>query len=365
MTNLQLVENANYQIVHEVYDLLSNPDGQSMTVLRRGTSNEWLLTKPNFTQPLRKMRFGTFRPIYKPGFINRTFSATMTVKPHIITFDSTQEHNKFVEVEISETNKRLYSKQKNTDDGVEIPVSGYQFSFNFDGTFSNLSHEINDFLGNYFSDFYTEGYFYYYDGTNTHESVANLDDIIDDAVVGGAKVIDTGNGYNLIYFNTDETQLPTMNSDIKITNIWVKFSDSNTFLVFTFDLNTNWHSFSVDTGLLFNVLFDRNSLPEHSGAYYVNDIVCCNYDDDLTFSTRAVIDSGLTISLCSAYAGNLSSKIFTGENLYHTVDVETFPSSMYFPITIKNKYNEDLSVEELSSVYDQITLGVDYIYLTY
>ena len=84
MTNLQLVENANFQIVHEVYDLLSDPDNQSMRTITNNNQTEWLITKPNFTQPLRKMRFSTFRPVYKPGFVNRSYSATLTIKPLVV-----------------------------------------------------------------------------------------------------------------------------------------------------------------------------------------------------------------------------------------------------------------------------------------
>ena len=362
MTNLQLVENANYQIVHEVYDLLSNPEGQSMTVLNNDNKTEWLLTKPSFTQPLRKMRFSTFRPIYKPGFTNRTHSATMTITPRVVEYDN----SKFSEIPLNQDS--LYSESETpTKNEIKIPIIPQTFNFNFDGTFENLSHEINDFIGNYFGDLYTEGKICFDHDEKVYRSEASLDAIITKAIDDGAIMTRGDEIFDraLILFNTMNVITPYDESEIKITNIWVRFKDTNYYLVFTFDLDTNWHSFSIDTGILLSSMFSSGELPLHGTSYYFNGLTPCNYDTELSLASVAVMDSGLTISLCSSYAGNLSGKIFTGENLYHTVDIETFPSSMYFPITIKDKNNNVVPIEDLKLVYDQITVGVDYVYLTY
>lgn len=363
MTNLQLVENANYQIVHEVYDLLSNPDGQSMTVLNNDNKTEWLLTKPSFTQPLRKMRFSTFRPIYKPGFTNRTHLATMTITPRIIKFDN----NKFTEI-TSNDDVSIYSTDiENGVNNVKIKVVPQTFEFNFDGTFEDLSHEINDFIGNYFGDLYFEGKLHFEYNSNTYDSVKTLKKTIEDAIDSGAKMTRGEDIFDnsLILFNSDDVEMPVASEDVKITNIWVKFANVNYFLVFTFDLNTNWHSFSVEMGEFNSSMFSGNVPIHDPDSYYFNNLAVCNYDAQISVETLAVLDSGLTISLCSSFAGNLSGKIFTGENLYHTVDIETFPSSMYFPINIKDKNNNVVPIDELKQVYDQISVSVDYVYLTY
>ena len=360
MTNLQLVENANYQIVHEVYDLLSDDVNESFQALRTNGSTEWLLTKPNMTAPLRKMRFGTFRPIYKPGFLNRRHVVELTIMPHVINWDG----SKFVEIALDDTH--YVDSIAGANGRVPIRVNRGEYSFDFDGSFDSLSHNINDFIQTYFADFYSNGNFVFTNGSSTETSEKTLAGTFDDAKTAGAHVGNLIDNYSypLVVFNTNDEVIPTFDN-ILITCIWSKFASVNHYLVFTLDAITNFHAFSIDSGLLYGALFNDTASYSHSGNYYVNDIDAVNYDEDLLASTRAVVDSGLTISLCSSFAGNLSGKIFTGENLYHTVDIEMFPSTMYFPITIKNKYGVPLDIETLKQVYDQITVGVDYVYLTY
>lgn len=362
MTNLQLVENANYQIVHEVYDLLSDDVNESFQALRTNGATEWLLTKPNMTAPLRKMRFSTFRPIYKPGFLNRRHVVELTVTPHVVSNDGTN----FSEIVLD--NSHFVVSDGGSNGRVPIKVQKSEYSFEFDGSFNSLSHNINDFIQTYFADLYVDGYFVFSNGdsSNVETSEKTLKTAFNDAKTNGAHVGELIDNYSypLIVFNVNDEVIPTFDN-ILITSIWCKFSNVNHWLVFTIDVITNYHAFSVDSGLLFSALFSDSTIYVHDGNYYVNDIDAVNYDEDLLFSTRAVVDSGLTISLCSSFAGNLSGKIFTGENLYHTVDIEMFPSTMYFPITIKNKYGVPLDVETLKQVYDQITVGVDYVYLTY
>lgn len=360
MTNLQLVENANYQIVHEVYDLLSDDVNESFQTLTSNGNTEWLLTKPNMTAPLRKMRFSTFRPIYKPGFLNRRHIVELSITPHVVDWND----NKFNEIPLDDTH---YVESNSGSNGrVSIKIQKTQYSFDFDGSFSSLSHNINDFIQTYFADMYVDGNFIFTNGSNTETSEKTLRNTFNDAKSNGAhvgKLIDNVS-FPLIVFNSNDEVIPTIDN-ILITCIWSKFGSTNHYLVFTLDVITNYHAFSVDSGLLFSALFKDTADYSHSGNYYVNDIDAVNYDEDLLASTRAVLDSGLTISLCSSFAGNLSGKIFTGENLYHTVDVEMFPSTMYFPISIKNKYGLPLDIDTLKQVYDQITVGIDYVYLTY
>ena len=363
MTNLQLVENANYQIVHEVYDLLNTGANENFQALTSNGSTEWLLSKPSMTAPLRKMRFSTFRPIYKPGFLNRRHTVELTITPKIISYDGTN----FSEIPIDDTHYVISDAGSNGR--VPLKVNEIKYNFDFDGSFNSLSHNINDFIQTYFVDFYSNGNFVFKNGSDTETSVKTLMATFNDAKNGGAHVGNLIDSYSypLLVFNTNDEVIPTYNN-ILITSIWIDFGGDAAvkhWLVFTMDVITNFHSFSVDSGLLYSALFSDNTRYSHDGNYYVNDIDAVNYDEDLLYSTRATIDSGLTISLCSAFAGNLSGKIFTGENLYHTVDIEMGPSVMYFPLTIKNKDGQPLDIETLRQVYDQITVGVDYVYLTY
>ena len=174
------------------------------------------------------------------------------------------------------------------------------------------------------------------------------------------------NNTNLTFDNESDE-----GNSIKTTFVWTNFLSGSTpstyFLVFTFDIDCNNHAFSVNTGDLYKQLLTAlpPALANTSTSYAADMYAVVSYDDNITARTRALVESNMLISLCSSFAGNLTGKIFTGENLYHIVDIETFPSSMYFPINLRDKNNQTLTVDQLKLVYEQITIGIDYVYLTY
>ena len=371
MTNLQLVEDANLQVVHEVYDLLSDPDREPFQLVKHNGSDEWLLNKPSLTTPLRAIRFTKFQPIYKHGLIGLTYTASVNIRPIIV-----KAANSSFTFEHLDATHTLTTNSQNDGNGLAIPVpNNWEHSFTYDGTFEDLSHNINDTFDIYFKDLYSDGYLIY-DANGTKYVSASVMKAVTFASYAAGLKSNSANDDNLITpisFNCTNLSIDDVTAqgaNIQTTFVWFKLTQSSNsvYVIFVFDVDCNSHSFSVGNGELMRQLFiDVDSPPQiGESAYYGSDEYRVTfYDDNLTTRTRALLDSNLLISLCSSFAGNLTGKIFTGENIYQTVTIETFPSSMYFPITIRSKNNENLDIETLKQVYDQITLAVDYVYLTY
>ena len=387
MTNLQLVQDANFQIVHEVYDLLTPPDKSSGAFIRNdtGSGTEWLLMKPATTSPLRMLRFTQFKPIYKHGVLSVNHECTLTVTPILVTYDSSAHTYTFVN---DMSGKQLYSNgymDTSTNPAtfktlpVNIPIITKEYTFVYDGSFKSLSHNINDNLDVYFKDLYTTGKLYYNDGTNTYASAKVLNELVMDAVLDPAynapneKLQNSDSGpSSLTSFNCDRMTEVGANN-ISLSFIWVELTHctSKAYLIFSIDIRCNTHAYSINTGTLCQSLFD-DAPPQNTynsggtvtwyGGKYDG---LCTYDGNLNIETRALSNNNMVISLCSSYAGNLTGKIFTGENIYQTVNIETFPSSMYFPITIRGTDGTTLSYDILKDIYEQVSIAVDYVYLTY
>lgn len=368
MTNLQLVQDANFQIVHEVYDLLS--ESNAFTIISQNGNDEWLLNKPSLTAPLRNIRFTQFKPIYKPGISNMTYEATVTIKPLLVSYDSSS-HDYTAQPLSSIQNGKLVSRKF----GIAIPIfDEWDHTFTYNGSFEDMSHNINDAIDIYFNDLYKDGLIEYTDSDNhVWTSTDTLTNICYNSYSQGLHYNNNTNiRYSLISFNSTNLKNEDVNDDgsnINLTFIWMElsYSEGTMFLIFALDVDCNNHAFSINSGSLYTKLFENEppSLGVLTGLFGNDNYNCCSYDDNLTTANRALIDSNMLISLCSDYAGNLTGKIFTGENIFQTVTIETFPSSMYFPITIRDKYNNPLPIDLLKSIYDQITLAVDYVYLTY
>ena len=385
MTNLQLVQDANFQIVHEVYDLLTPNEKNSGAFIRvdSGNGSEWLLMKPATTAPLRMLRFTQFKPIYKHGVLSVNHECTLTVTPIVVTYDSSTSSYTFVN---DMSGKQLYSN--GYMDGttfkalpVNIPIISKTTKFVYDGSFKSLSHNINDQLDIYFKDLYTTGKLYFNDGTNTYASDDVLNQIVMNAVLDPAylppndKLQNSDSGpSSLTSFNCDR-QSEVGHNNISLSFIWVelKYNTSKAYLIFSIDIICNTHAYSINTGTLCQELFNApppantytngsgNSVTWYGGKYDG----LCTYDGNLNIESRALTNNNMVISLCSSYAGNLTGKIFTGENIYQTVNIETFPSSMYFPITIRGTDGTTLSYDVLKDIYEQVSIAVDYVYLTY
>ena len=369
MTNLQLVQDANFQVVHEVYDLLS--DSNAFHIISNNGSDEWLLNKPSLTAPLRSIRFTQFKPIYKPGILSGTYTATVSINPLLVTYEAGSPGT-YTATPITDIESGKLTSVKN---GIGIPIRAqWQHTFMYNGSFEDMSHNINDSIDIYFNDLYKDGYIQYTDASShVWRSPDTLTNISYNSYTKGLRYnVNTNIHYSLISFNNTNLGNDDVDDDgsnIYLTFIWVDLSyeGDSKFLIFALDIDCNNHAFSINSGALFSKFFDQEPplLELLTNLYGADNYNACSYDDNLTTANRALIDSNMLISLCSDYAGNLTSKIFTGENIFQTVTIETFPSSMYFPITIRDKNNKALSVELLRSIYDQITLAVDYVYLTY
>ena len=377
MTNLQLVEDANVQIVHEVYDLLSDPNNNSSSfqMITQNGGTEWLLMKPSVTAPLRKLRFSTFKPIYKPGIVGQQYTASVKIKPIVVNNTSHDEVVSYDIINIDGSTNKLYSVIGDSDSSTfQLPFNDWTHEFTYNGSFEDLSHNINDTFDMYFKDFFRDGHIVLKVNTDVYISQYSLRDTSLNAYGANnaaLKMNDASNvNYALISFNNTNLTFDNESdegSSIKTTFVWTHFATSNYFLVFTFDIDCNNHAFSVNTGDLYKQLFTAvpPALANTSTSYAADTYAVVSYDDNITARTRALVESNMLISLCSSFAGNLTGKIFTGENLYHIVDIETFPSSMYFPINLRDKNNQQLTVDQLKLVYEQITIGIDYVYLTY
>ena len=62
---------------------------------------------------------------------------------------------------------------------------------------------------------------------------------------------------------------------------------------------------------------------------------------------------------------NLSQKIYTDytEARVTYKRIDAMPSSNYFPVSIMDKNNHKISLDYLNTIYDQIIIEIDYIYL--
>lgn len=380
MTNLQVIQESNYQIVHEVYDLLSDPVKSSGAFIRNdsSTSSEWLLMKPSSTAPLRMLRFTQFKPIYKHGIQSVNHECIMTIKPILVSYNNSTHVYTNIPIKDGNVYSSGYENSQSifVEGPISIPIEERVNKFTYDGSFSSLSHNINDQLDMYFKDLYTTGKFYYKDSDN-HSYVSDITfrTIVSNALNSGEYKInkDSDALIALTSFNPDNVSIVNKHNGIAISFIWIPltYNGNTVYLIFTFDILCNTHAYSVSTGRLCKALFD-DAPPANTygtgttitwyGGTYDN---VCGYDGNLNEEELAVSNNNMLISLCSSFAGNLTGKIFTGENIYQTVNIETFPSSMYFPITIRDKNNNALSYKTLSTIYEQVSVAIDYVYLTY
>ena len=372
MTNLQLVQDANLQVVHEVYDLLSDENAASGSFIlsNNGSGSEWLLIKPATTAPMRMLRFTQFKPIYKHGVINTNHTCTITITPHLLRFNNSDQK---IEYEVTPTvdshlgGYTLFSNSSTDPDKyLSIPIKERTTTFTYDGTFASLSHNINDQFDTYL---YVDGSFYFYNYNSGSpffysNKPSTIISMAEDAFKPGygMGVNESTGPASLISFNTDN--LDEVQGGIKCAFVYTKLThpDHTTYsylLFWTFDIVCNTHAFSVHMGYL---LKNITAVIVYYGQD-LDDVV--SYEGNMSDEELALTNNNMLISLCSSYAGNLTGKIFTGENIYQTVNIEVFPSSNYFPIQIRDKNNRPLTRDQLAIIYDQISVAVDYVYLTY